>query len=309
MDIQRTLDDHDIILMEAAIIESLRRSGEASLHPRLANALLPYDEPGKKALISLYQRYIGVARKHDVPMIICTPTWRANEERLSNAHVTDNVNGDAVTFLKEIRETWGAWSSNIFIGGLVGCKNDSYKPHEGLSTDEAKAFHSWQINQLAAAGADFLLGITLPALHEATGIALAMSETRLPYIISFVINKEGNILDGTSLERSFQEIDAACSRAPLGYMVNCAYPSFLNAARQPQSVLSRLIGYQANASSLDHSLLDGSETLRTNAIPDWGDLMIELNTTFGIKMLGGCCGTNHEHLQYIVQNRNAKPVR
>lgn len=309
MDIQKTLDDHHLILMEAAIIESLRRSGKVPLHPHLENALLLYDKLGEKALSTLYQRYISVARNHDIPMIICTPTWRANKERLSNAHITDNVNGDAVTFLKEIRETWGTWSSNIFIGGLVGCKNDSYKPHEGLSIHEAKTFHSWQINQLAGTGVDFLLGITLPALPEAKGIALAMSETRLPYIISFVINKKGNILDGNSLEHSFQDIDAACNRPPLGYMINCAYPSFLNADRQPPPVLSRLIGYQANASSLAHSNLDGSGTLQANAIPDWGDLMIELNKKFGIKMLGGCCGTNHEHLQYIAQNINAKPVR
>lgn len=302
MDIQKALDDHNLILMEAAVIESLKRSGKVLLHPHLENALLLYSEPGRTALKTLYQRYIGVAHDHDLPVIICTPTWRANEERLSNVSISENVNCDAVTFLREIRETWGTWSSNIFIGGLVGCKNDSYKPREGLSIDEAKTFHSWQINQLAGTGVDFLLGITLPALPEAQGIALAMSESRLPYIISFVINRESRILDGTSLERSFQDIDAACRRSPLGYMINCAYPSFLNAAVQPRSVLSRIIGYQANASSLDHSNLDGSATLRANAIPEWGDLMIELNKTFGIKMLGGCCGTNHEHLQYIARN-------
>lgn len=214
MDIQRTLDDHNLILMEAAVIESLRRSGKIVLHPHLENALLLYGEPGRTSLKTLYQRYIGVAHDHDVPMIICTPTWRANEQRLSNANLSENVNSDAVKFLKEIRETWGTWSSNIFIGGLVGCKNDSYKPHEGLSTDEAKTFHSWQINQLAGTGVDFLLGITLPALPEAQGIALAMSETRLPYIISFVINKESNILDGTSLERSFQENRCGLPEAP-----------------------------------------------------------------------------------------------
>ncbi len=153
------------------------------------------------------------------------------------------MNSDAVTFLKEIRETWENWSSNIFIARLVGCKNDSYKPHEGLSKKDAKTFHAWQINQLSGTGVDFLLGITLPALPEAQGITLAMSETRLPYIISFVINRESNILDGTSLERSFQDIDAACHRPPLGYMINCAHPSFLNAAGQNRSVLSRIIGY------------------------------------------------------------------
>jgi homocysteine S-methyltransferase len=87
-------------------------------------------------------------------------------------------------------------------------------------------------------------------------------------------------------------------------MINCAYPSFLNAHEQPKSILSRLIGYQANASSLDHLQLDGAGALQKDDISDWGNLMIALNRSFGIKILGGCCGTNHEHLQYIAQNLN-----
>jgi S-methylmethionine-dependent homocysteine/selenocysteine methylase len=88
-------------------------------------------------------------------------------------------------------------------------------------------------------------------------------------------------------------------------MINCAYPSFLNAHKQSQSALSRLIGFQANASSLDHSKLDGAGTLQADDIPDWGNLMIELNRKFGVKILGGCCGTSHKHLEYIVQKINS----
>jgi homocysteine S-methyltransferase len=79
-------------------------------------------------------------------------------------------------------------------GGLLGCKNDCCKPDEGLLKSKATAFHNWQITRLAQAGVDFLLAATLPALPEATGIALAMGETDIPFIISFVINKEGTIL-------------------------------------------------------------------------------------------------------------------
>jgi S-methylmethionine-dependent homocysteine/selenocysteine methylase len=305
MNIKQIIDEHDLVLTEAAVIETLRRSGNVNLHPRLENALLIYDEAGKEALTALYQDFIAVARKADIPIMISAPTWRANQERIARSNVTKDVNGDAVKFLKKLKEGCGPWAANIIIGGLVGCKNDCYKPNEGLSANEAQAFHSWQITRLAEAGVDFLLGVTLPSLAEAKGIALAMAQTDIPYIISFVINKEGRILDGNSLESSFQEIDAVCSRPPLGYMINCAYPSFLNARRQPGPVLSRLIGYQANASSLDHCQLDGAETLQADDLSDWGDLMIELNKKFGVKILGGCCGTSCRHLRYITQNINS----
>ncbi|MCP4373810.1 MAG: homocysteine S-methyltransferase family protein [Deltaproteobacteria bacterium] len=306
MHIQKIFDDHDFILTEAAVIESLKRSGDVDLHPRLENALLIYEESGKAALSKLYQGFINVAHIGDVPITVSTPTWRANQERILTSHITNDVNGDAVKYLKHLRSSWGSWAPNIFIGGLVGCKNDSYKPVEGLSKDDAYAFHSWQVNQLAKAGVDFLLGATLPALPEATGIALSMAEAEIPYIISFVINREGRILDGNSLEHSIREIDAVCNRPPLGYMINCAYPSFLNAHKQPEQIFSRLIGFQANASSLDHSKLDGAGALQTDDMSDWGNLMIELNKKFGVKILGGCCGTNDEHLKYIVQNINSE---
>lgn len=304
MGIQKILEDHDFILTEAAVLETLRRSGDIALHPRLENALLIYDEAGKKALTVLYQDFINVALEAGVPIAICTPTWRANQERISTANITSDVNGDAVIFLNRLKERYGSWAANIVIGGLIGCKNDCYMPDEGLSETEAESFHSRQITQLTKQGVDFLMGATLPALSEATGIALAMAKTNIPYIISFVINKEGRILDGNSLETAFRKIDAIPSRRPLGYMINCAYPSFLNAHKQPQLVLDRLIGYQANASSLDHSDLDGAGTLHADDISDWGDLMIELNKKYGVKMLGGCCGTTYKHLQNIVRTIN-----
>lgn len=301
-DIKKLLAENDLILAEAAIIEALRRSGRVQLHPRLENVLLIYNEIGRTELSRLCNEYISVAHKAGVPIFIGTPTWRANKERLSEAGVSSDVNNDAVGFMKQLRSSWSPWQDNIPIAGLISCKNDCYKPAEGLSLKDAYDFHSWQIARLAEAGVDFLLAPTIPTLPEATGIGLAMAKADVPYVISFVINRDGTVLDGSSLEQCFNEIDAACSKPPVGYMINCAYPSFLNAYKQPKAVLSRLIGFQANASSLDHAQLDGSATLKVEGISEWGDEMIKLNQKYGVKILGGCCGTNVRHLQYIVDN-------
>ena len=300
MQFDETLEKTDFMLAEAAVIESLRRSGAVALHPRLENALLIYDDVGRTALTGVYRDYVSIARQAGVPILICTPTWRANPERISAAGTTRDVNGDAVAFLKQLRNQWMDRPSPLFIGGLVGCKNDCYKPVEGLSTDAAKIFHLAQVHQLADAGVDFLLAATLPAVDEACGIALAMQTTGIPYIISFVINRGGRILDGQSFEQAFNKIDTVCNRPPLGYMINCAYPSFLRAHKQPRKVLARLIGIQANASSCDLAELDGSERLQADAVDDWGDRMILLNRRHGIKILGGCCGTGPAHLKYLV---------
>ncbi len=277
MSLQKILDDHDFILTEAAVIETLKRSYGVKLHPRLENALLIYDADGRTALTELYQNFIRVARSAEVPILICAPTWRANHERTAENQCTTDLNGDAVKFLKALRAEYGAWASNIMVGGLVGGKNDCYRPDDALGIDDARDFHSWQIERLSEAGVNFLLGATIPALSEATGIALAMAESDVPYVISFVIDRRGRVLDGNRLEHCIGEIDAVCSRPPIGYMINCAYPSFLHAHAQTEAVLSRIIGYQANASSLDQTQLDGAETLHADDVSDWGDLMVELN--------------------------------
>lgn len=47
---------------------------------------------------------------------------------------------------------------------------------------------------LQAAGVDFIIAETLPAVSEAKGIATAISSSSLPYIIGFVITPAGVLL-------------------------------------------------------------------------------------------------------------------
>ena len=299
---KQLIEDNPLILLEAAIVEQLRRSGNFTLHQSLLNAPLIYDKKGRVTLSKLYQSYIDIAAEAELPFLMCTPTWRANKSRVFRSNVSHSINTDASSFMKAIRDLQGNSNLVIKIGGMMGCKNDCYLPDEGLSIADSERFHSWQVEQLADAGVDFLIAETLPNIAEATGIAKAMATTGFPYIISFVINRKGNVLDGTGLSEAIDFIDTNTSIKPLGYMVNCAYPSFLSAELQPEDLFARLIGCQANASSLDHCDLDNSDVLSVEEVSEWGDAMLGLNREYGIKILGGCCGTGREHLRYIVDH-------
>jgi S-methylmethionine-dependent homocysteine/selenocysteine methylase len=305
--VEQVIQTHDFVLKEAAVVETIAQLGSVRLHERLEEAALIYDDEGRRTLRALYHGFISLAHEGGVPILLGTPTWRANAERVAEAGIQYDLNGDAVRFLDGIREEWGAWKDRILIGGTIGCKNDAYRPEQGLEEDEAEAFHSWQLDRLARAGSDFLSAVTLPALPEAVGIAKAMERTGIPFILSFVIDRQGHILDGTRLEQAFEEIDGACTRPPLGYMVNCSYPSFLHPEALPEAALARLIGYQANASALDHKDLDRAEDILAEDVSDWGERMIALNRRFGLTVLGGCCGTGLEHLGYLVRRLCREP--
>jgi homocysteine S-methyltransferase len=290
------LENNDLILAEAAIVEPLRRRAEVKLHPSLVHAPLIYDEAGGKLLRGLYEGYIAIAEEAGLPFLMCTPTWRTDRERVLAAGCPESINRDAVRFLQEIRGT----RRFIKIGGIIGCKNDAYLPGEGLSISEADRYHSWQIAELAEGDVDFLIAETIPRVEEAIGIAKAMAVRAEPYFISFVINREGRVLDGSALDEAVDRVDAAVERKPLGYMINCAYPTFLCAERQPPELFERLAGCLANASSLDHCDLEGSEKVQTESVDEWGGEMLALNKKYGLKVLGGCCGTGVDHLRRLI---------
>ena len=296
---QKLLDRNPLILMEAAIVERLRRANDVELHPVLVNAPLIYDPLSRKAMRDIYQGYIDIANAAKLPFLMCTPTWRTNRQRVADTGIDETINIDAVHFLRELRESQQEGAENIRVGGLIGCRNDCYLPQQGLTAEAAETFHAWQIGQLEEGGVDFIIAETLPSVEEAIGIARAAESAGLPYFISFVISRDGRVLDGTPLVTAIGRVDASTTRQPLGYMVNCAYPSFLCAADQPVVLFERLTGYLANASSLDHCDLEGAAELKGESVSDWGRAMFDLHRNYGVKILGGCCGTGSEHLRYI----------
>lgn len=298
----RLLKENDLVLMEAAVVEPLRRSGKVALHPRVVHAPLIYDADGRRDLEGVYQRYIDVASTRGLPILLGSPTWRTNRDRVEESGLPESVNIDAVAFLARLRDRQASTGPTIKIGGIIGCRNDCYLPEEGLSAVEAESFHQWQIDQLARAGVDFLIAETLPNVEEAIGIARAMARTGAPYFNSFVINRGGRVLDGTALIEAVRRVDAAVATPPLGHTINCAHPSFLRAEDQPAELFDRLIGYLANASSLDHCDLDGAEELRADDVSEWGEQMLRLNRRHGVKILGGCCGTGSAHLKYLIDH-------
>ncbi|MBD0777619.1 homocysteine S-methyltransferase family protein [Maribacter sp. ANRC-HE7] len=292
----------DFILMEGAVIEILRRSGKVSFHPDLINTPMIYDTEGSKALSSIFKAYIDIAQKKDLPFVMCTPTWRANKANVHKSGIRESVNRDAVAFMKKLRDTAGDFSEKILIGGTVGPKNDCYTPSVGLSAKEAEEFHAWQLLELQKGGVDFIIAETIPNIQEALGLARAAAKLEIDYIISFVISRNGKILDGTDLGDAMELIDKHVNKLPLGYAINCAHPTFLCADKQPKQIFERLIAFLGNASSLDHCDLENSDALQVDNVTDWGDGMLRLNREFGIKILGGCCGTDQRHLEYLTMN-------
>jgi S-methylmethionine-dependent homocysteine/selenocysteine methylase len=80
-------------------------------------------------------------------------------------------------------------------------------------------------------------------------MADAMATTGLPYIISFMLRKEGCFIDGTRLNDAIYTIDNNVKRIPLCYMSNCIHPTIIRNVlsfdfNQNESVRERFRGFK-----------------------------------------------------------------
>ena len=295
-----------VILTEGALIERLRRDPAVRLDPHVLHAGMIYDAAGRETLTGLYRQYLDIGREYDLPLIVGTPTWRANPERLRAAGLDTqaDVNTDAVRFVAAMCARYCAYAERVFIGGLMGTRGDAYRAVEALSVEEAAAYHRTQARALAAAGADFLMAATLPAASEARGLARAMSGCGVPYILSFVLRPTGTLLDDTPLHEAITRIDADVRPLPLAYLANCVHPRAFaralaaQASRSP-AVRERVIGLQANTSVRSPEELDGLQQLEGETPEAFAEQMLEVHRQHGTRVLGGCCGTDDRHIRCL----------
>ncbi|MDA8429574.1 MAG: homocysteine S-methyltransferase family protein [Geobacteraceae bacterium] len=304
---QELLATSPVILGEGAVIERLRRSPGIQLDEHVVNSALVYQDKGRTALETIARQYLEIGRRYNLPLLLSTPTWRAGRDRIAAAGLAGrDLNGDNFRFLAGLRDSYGDYARQVAICGLMSCRGDAYKPSEAMPARAAAEFHSWQANALAAAGVDFLLAATLPALSEATGLARAQAATGLPYLISFVVRPEGTLLDGTPLTDAIAAIDGAVSPPPLGYMINCTHASIFRSALRHENnssslVRKRVIGLLANTAALSPEELEVSAQLVEEAPDTFGLSVSALYFKMGMKVLGGCCGTDERHIECLAR--------
>jgi homocysteine S-methyltransferase len=290
-----------VAIAEGAVVERVRRDPALALDPHILNGGLIYDPASGARLAEIHGDYARSARENGLPILMFTDTWRCSRSLIDASRFRGlPVNEDNARFLVELRATC-ADGPSIFIGGLVGPSGDAYKPADSLNRRAAREFHRPQVEALASAGVDFLFLATAPAVDEALGVADAMAETGLPYIISFVIRRTGVVLDGAPLGEAMARIDAEIARPPAGFSVNCVHARVLEtaleavAATHPEAA-RRLLTFQANTGDKEVEELDGSENLLTEPPTAFAAGLQRLRRRFGLRVLGGCCGTDGGHI-------------
>ncbi|GGF86461.1 homocysteine S-methyltransferase [Azorhizobium oxalatiphilum] len=274
--------------------------------PHFAAFILLDSADGRERLTRYYQRYMAIARAAGTGFVLDSATWRANAdwgEKLGyDAAALRAVNMASIRLLEDLRAGWDAEAGPCVISGAIGPRGDGYKAG-AMDADAAQAYHAPQIEAFADAGADMVTAYTLTGIAEAIGVARAAQACSMPCAISFTVETDGRLITGHSLREAVERVDTATGSAPVYFMINCAHPThFQPALEAGEPWTARIRGVRANASTLSHAELDESETLDAGDPAELGRHYRALRQSFpGLKVLGGCCGTDHRHVAAICE--------
>ena len=270
--------------------------------PEFAAIVLLDDAEARRAKRRYFDRFLAMAESARTGFVLDTSTWRGCVDWADKLGVTREkllqLSADAVVFAQEIRAAWRDRVSPILINGVVGPMGDGYDATGAPKADRAFEAHMPQMRVMVDAGVDMLSAITMTNTPETIGIVRAAVELQKPIVPSFTVETDGRLPTGETLEEAIVKTDEATGGAPLYYMVNCAHPEhFRDALKAGANWVSRIGGVRANASRLSHAELDVAETLDDGDPEEFGRLYAELSQVLpNLRVIGGCCGTDHRHV-------------
>jgi homocysteine S-methyltransferase len=276
--------------------------------PEFASFPLLDTSEGRAALRDYYRRHIELAADHGVDIVLETPTWRASADWGAtlgyDADELDRLNAAAIALVRDLRDEFRVTGTHVTVSGNLGPRGDGYDPGRQMSVDEAERFHRPQIDALAAAGAELVTALTMTYLEEAIGIARAAARAGVPAVISFTVETDGRLPSGDQLGEAITAVDAATGGTPVAYGINCAHPDhFASVLAEGDDWLSRIGLVRANASRMSHAELDEADELDAGDPVELGTQYAELQRYLpGLRVVGGCCGTDHGHIEQIAHH-------
>lgn len=273
--------------------------------PYFASWQLLATPSGTRQLRQCFAEYAALARQMSAGVIMDSVTWRASAdwgERLGYSPAAlGHVNRQAIALLEDIRVEFQTDDSPVLISACMGPRHSACRGGAQMSIAAAAAYHRAQVETLAGTTADVLSAMTMNDCAEAIGIMEAARAAAMPAVVSFTVETDGRLIDGTTVRDAIARVDDATAGYPLYYMINCAHPLHFEGALAPDGAwLKRIRGLRANASARSHAELDASDTLDRGHPPALGRHYAALLERLPwVNVVGGCCGTDVEHATCI----------
>ena len=277
MDFKTLLKTREFVLLDGAMGTMIQKSGAKYDHsPETLNITEP------KLIQSFHKAYIEAGAD-----VVYSNTFGANSYKLENSGYTvEEIVGAGVQNAKTAAQGTGA-----LVALDIGPVGMLLEPAGSLSFDEAYEYFKEQV--IAGKDADLIVFETMTDLYELKAAVLAAKENSdLPVIATMTFEKNGRTFTGVS------PASAAVTLEGLGVEavgVNCSLgPDELEPIVAEMTRCTDLpLIVKANAGLPDPNSNEYS------IMPDKFASCLENLLPYGVKIMGGCCGTTPDYIAQI----------
>ena len=236
--------------------------------------------------------------------VIETNTFGANRFKLAPHGLEPKV---FEINLKGAQLAKAAAGGEVLVAGSVGPLGVQIEPLGKLSYDEARDAFKEQVRGLLEGGVDLIVLETFPLIAELDQAIRAVKELdkEIPIMAQVTINDDGNLLSGATLESFVKGVENT-GVDTLGLNCSVGPRAMLDALETLKTLTAMPLSVQPNAGLPQN--IGGRNIYMTS--PEY---MAEYAKRFiqtGATIVGGCCGTNPEHIRAIRRAvRALQPVK
>jgi S-methylmethionine-dependent homocysteine/selenocysteine methylase len=297
------------LLLDGGLATELQRRGAAVREPWWSTRAL-LDTNGRALVHAIHSDYLRAGAD-----VITANTFRTNLRALRRAGLDDEqaarLVGTAVTVARSALDD--APDAPDATGALLAASmapvEDCYRP--SLVPDDADLWreHQWMARSLAEAGVDLVLVETMNTIREAVIALRSVHTVGVVAWVSFVCSSGARLLSGEDVGTA---VAAAVDAGAGAVLVNCTVPAATEAAlRRVREVCRGPIGAYPNLE--DRSGLPAATPVDRHLPPSVGptafaEIGARWRDELGLKILGGCCGTEPSHITALRRRLGGRNV-
>jgi S-methylmethionine-dependent homocysteine/selenocysteine methylase len=285
------LKAQQIIILDGAMGTELQRRGvDLTLPLWSARALDEHPE----AIRTIHCDYIAAGAD-----IITTNTFRTDSRTFRKAGLTQDYACRVIIKAVELAREAIRISTvkrKIWIAGSMAPLEDCYHPELAPDYQTAFAEHSLKAAWLAQAGVDFILIETMNSRTEALAATRAALSTGLPVATSFILRDKDHILNGESILPAYLALK---KEGITIFSINCTHHSIITSFLNTYADQIRLpLMVYVNAGIFDSQKGWKEDHQFT---PKFYRQVASSWLNQGVKIIGGCCGTNPIYIRHLAQ--------
>lgn len=241
---------------------------------------------------SIHQSYVDAGAD-----VILTNTFGANRIKLEKYGLADKVKEINIAGVKLARST----SEDVYVLASIGSNLSSGEILTPENLERIKASYKEQISTLVDAGVDGIIFETFFDVEELMLATEIAKSYQIPVVASMTLTKEMETPKGLNIVTALKKLDKSQSVDILGLNCSIGPHAMLSAVEKVIGSISKPLVVQPNAGHPQKR--DGRMIYLST--PEYFTSYCKNYINLGVMGVGGCCGTNVEHIKEMARTIKA----